>query len=145
MDHWKEYDSGDVTHSASHYLAAINYLTASQGYARAVDVARYLEITRGSVSITMRSLKERGLVVEDANRFLSLSDEGQAIVDQIRHRRRLVKEFLADVLGVDPEQAEADACKVEHLLSDEACDRLDEFVLGRKGSKRRRRQTARQS
>ncbi|MBN1344249.1 MAG: metal-dependent transcriptional regulator [Phycisphaerae bacterium] len=131
MDHWKDYDAADVTHSVSHHLAAIAQLHQRQGYARAVDVARLLDITRGSVSIALKSLKSKGLVTEDRNRFLLLSDEGHEIVERIQQRRRIVRRFFEDVLGVDDEQSESDACKIEHLLSDEVCRRLKEFLDGR--------------
>lgn len=131
MDSWKEFDTVTVTHSVSHYLGAIAHLTEENGYARAVDVARYLEITRGSVSLALRTLKGRDLVLEDENRFLVLSEDGRRIVEQILARRRLVVDFLEGVLGVNPRQAEIDACKVEHLLSDEACQRLGEFLAGK--------------
>jgi len=132
VEHWKEFDSGGVTHSVSHHLAAIAHLTERHGYARAVDVARYLEITRGSVSLALKSLKGRGLVLEDHNRFLMLSEEGQRIVDRIRARRRVVRRFFEEVLGVESERAETDACKVEHLLSDEVCKRLEAFLKDRR-------------
>lgn len=139
MDNWKEFDTVAVTHSVSHYLAAIAHLTERYGYARAVDVARYLEITRGSVSLALKTLKGRELVLEDENRFLVLSQEAQQIVEQIRARRRIVRGFLQDVLGVDPEQAEIDACKVEHLLSDEVCRRLERFLENRSRRRAKRR------
>jgi len=141
VDHWKEFESGTVTHSVSHHLAAIADLTERHGYARAVDVARHLNITRGSISLALKPLKSRGLVLEDHNRFLMLSDQGRQIVDRIRERRRLVQRFFQDMLGVDPDQAETDACKVEHLLSDEVCERLDAFLRSRP----RRRPKARQA
>ena len=128
VDGWKEFDTGVVTHSVSHYLAAIADLTEQHGYARVVDIARHLNITRGSVSLGLKPLKKRGLVLADRNRHLMLSDEGKQIVEQIRSRRRIVTAFFEDVLGVDAEQADIDACKIEHLLSDEVCSRLDRFI-----------------
>lgn len=139
MDTWKEFEASEISHSASHHLAAIAQLTEEQGYARAVDVSRRLHITRGSVSLALKSLKARGLVREDDNRFLSLSDEGQEIVDRIRARRKVVRGFFEDVLGMEHDQAETDACKIEHLLSDEACRRIERFARNQGRSKRRRR------
>lgn len=145
VDHWKEFDAGGITHSVSHHLAAIAHLTERHGYARAVDVARHLDITRGSVSLALKSLKSRGMVQEDHNRFLILSDEGRRIVDQIRERRRLVRRLFEDVLGVDAELAETDACKIEHLLSDEVCERLDAFLRNRGSRGKTRSRTAARS
>ncbi len=145
MQHWKEFDAVGVTHSVGHHLSAIADLTERQGYARGVDVARYLDITRGSVSVALKALKSRGLVVEDQNRFLRLSEQGQQIVDKIRARRQWVRRFFEACLGVSPEQAATDACKVEHLLSDEVCERLEAFVRRHGESAKRPRQRASRS
>jgi DtxR family Mn-dependent transcriptional regulator len=130
VDSWKEFQVNVVTHSTSHHLAAISELTQRYGYARVADVARHLNITPGSVSLTLKPLKARGLVLEDPNRFLLLSEQAKRIVDRICARRALVRTFFEQVLGVSPEQAEIDACKIEHLLSDEVGRRLEEFLGG---------------
>ncbi len=128
MDPWKEFQVNPVTHSISHHLAAIAELVEQYGYARVADVARHLNITPGSVSLTLKPLKARGLVLEDPNRFLRLSDEAQQIVRTVRTRRTLIQAFFEQVLGVEPHQAEVDACKIEHLLSAEVGRRLEAFL-----------------
>ncbi len=128
MDNWKEFHENVVTHSTGHHLAAIAELTEQFGYARVADVARHLNITPGSVSLTLKPLKARGLVLEDPNRFLLLSEEARQIVQGLRARRKLLIEFFEDVLLVDARQAEIDACKIEHLISDEVGDRLESFL-----------------
>ncbi|MDP6041871.1 MAG: metal-dependent transcriptional regulator [Candidatus Latescibacteria bacterium] len=127
-DVWKEFDSNEISHSVAHHLAAIHELMGDQGYARVSDVARALEITRGSASLTLKALKERGLVEEDHNKFLKLSDNGRQIVDSILAKRAIVRKFLSDVLKLDAHQAEVDACKVEHLLSMRTGEQLLQFV-----------------
>lgn len=114
---WKEFDQNVITHSAAHHLMAIDDLIQTLGYARVSDVARQLRITRGSASITLQALRKDGLVAQDENRHLRLSEEGQKLVEQIKAKRHLMKRLLSTVLGVDPVQAEIDACKMEHLLS----------------------------
>lgn len=125
---WKEFESNEISHSVAHHLAAIYELMRDQGYARVSDVARALDITRGSASLTLKALKEKGLVVEDHNKFLRLSDEGQGVVDAILANRAIVRKFLQDVLQIDEQQAEIDACKVEHLLSAKTGIQLLHFV-----------------
>lgn len=125
---WKEYESNEISHSVAHHLAAIYELMSDQGYARVSDVARALDITRGSASLTLKALKEKGLVLEDHNKFLKLSEEGQGIVDSILGNRAIVIKFLRDVLHLSDHQAEIDACKVEHLLSPETGLQLLHFV-----------------
>ena len=128
MDVWKEFDHNIITHSAAHHLMALDDLIQKFGYARVSDVARLLNITRGSVSISLKPMKEAGLIVQDENRHLRLSPPGQQLVDAIKAKRMLVKRLLADVLGVNPEQAEIDACKMEHLISAETAGRLVAFL-----------------
>ena len=128
MDTWKEFDQNIVSHSAAHHLMAVDDLVQRLGYARVSDVARRLGITRGSVSISLQPLKKAGLVVQDENRHLRLSERGQTLVDAIKAKRHLAQRLFADVLGVDPEQAEIDACKMEHLVSKNTARRLDSFL-----------------
>lgn len=117
MDTWKEFDQNVISHSAAHHLMAIDDLLGKLGYARVSDVARLLNITRGSVSISLQPLKRAGLVEQDENRHLRLSEEGQRLVGAIKTKRLLVRRLLEEVLGVPAEQAEIDACKLEHLVS----------------------------
>lgn len=128
MDTWKEFDQNIITHSAAHHLMAIDDLINKLGYARVSDIARQLNITRGSVSISLRPLKKAELVLQDENRHLRLSETGQELVSAIKTKRRLVQRFLAEVLGVATSQAEIDACKLEHLVSNEAARRLLAFL-----------------
>lgn len=125
---WKEFEHNEISHSVAHHLTAIGELTAEHGYARVSDVARHLDITRGSASLTLKALKQKAFVLEDGNKFLRLSDEGQRIVDIIQAKRRVFRTFLEDVLKVESRQAEVDACKVEHLLSAETGGSLLRFL-----------------
>jgi DtxR family Mn-dependent transcriptional regulator len=127
MEVWKEFNENEVTHSAAHHLLAILELTTKRGYARVTDVAKFLEITTGSASTNLKSLKQKGYVTEDENRFLALSSEGSKIAEAILNRRRVLEEFFTRVLGVEPITAEIDACKTEHLLSMETTSRMAEF------------------
>lgn len=125
---WKSYEDNALTHSAAHYLMTIHELLATQGYARVTDIAKRLNITRGSCSISLKPLKRRGLVVEDANKFLSLSAEGKRLALVVEKNDELLEGFFRDVLGVSAEQSEVDACKIEHLLSLEASVKLCHFI-----------------
>ena len=122
MESWKAFDQNTVSHSVAHHLVTIAELLDEYGYARVSDVARRLEITRGSASITLKGLKKRGLVVDDSRRFLGLSEEGMQIARSIQARKKVMLRFLVHVLGVAPEQADIDTCKIEHLISGETAD-----------------------
>lgn len=127
METWKEFDQNIITHSAAHHLMAVDDLVGKYGYARVSDVARQLNITRGSVSISLKPMKEAGLILQDENRHLQLSEKGQRLVDAVKTKRLLIQRLLSDVLGVDGPQAEIDACKMEHLTSNETAWRLAAF------------------
>lgn len=134
MIDWREFDQNPVSHSAAHHLTSIQQLLEEQGYARVSDVARKLGITRGSVSVTLKGLRHRGLVVEDQHKHLGLSEEGYRIARGIHTKRILFQSFLRDSLGLPDQLAELDACKVEHLVSDVTAEALALF-LERKVSK----------
>ncbi len=125
---WKCFEENQLTHSAAHYLMTINTLLQEQGYARVTDIAKHLNITRGSCSISLRPLKKRKLVLEDDNKFLQLSTEGKRLAELVARNDELLEILFSDVLHVHPDQAEIDACKIEHLLSIETSIRLATFI-----------------
>lgn len=125
---WKTFAAQGVSHSVAHYLTAIHDLQESHGYARVSDVARALQLTKGAVSLQLKHLKERGFVTEDENRFLQLTGLGQSVARDVTESRKLLTRFLTEVLGVSRSQAEEDACKIEHLLSQETGGRLVAFL-----------------
>jgi len=98
------------------------------GWARVSDIARRLGITRGSVSLSLRTLKDRNLVVTDEHRMVKLSQDGQQIADAVLAKRVAMRAFLCEVLGLSPEQADVDSCKIEHLVSPQATERLVCFM-----------------
>ena len=128
QDVWKSYEENELSHSATHHLMAIHDLRTKHGYARVSDVAQHLKITKGSVSTAMKHLKERGFVQEDHNKFLELTARGLRVVEATETTRLAVQKFLSQTLGMDEDDAEIDACKVEHLISAEARARLVGFL-----------------
>jgi len=83
MDVWREFEHNEITHSGAHYLMTVQQLIEDQGYARVSDVAREMHITPGSASIMIKSLREKGYLEEDRNRFLKLSDEGNRLAQSV--------------------------------------------------------------
>jgi DtxR family Mn-dependent transcriptional regulator len=129
METWKEFEANELTHSAAHHLLAIYEVgLAYGGWARVSDVARELDITRGSVSIALRTLKRRGLVETDEHHMVRLSDRGLKAAQAVMAKRVVVKTFLSEVLGTPVQQADIDSCKIEHLISDATGERLARFT-----------------
>lgn len=114
---WKEFGKNDLTHSSAHYLMAIHQLLETQGYARLSDVAKRLNISKGSLSTSLKPLFKKNLIEEDDNKHIFLTEEGKNHAIKIKNTDVIFKHFLTDILKVDEETAEVDACKVEHLLS----------------------------
>ena len=128
MDVWKKFEENNITHSAAHHLTAILELREKRGYARVTDVAKHLNITTGSASTNLKSLKSKGFIIEDENRFLTLTPEGDAIAKAVLSRKGILEKFLTDILDVSHDQAEIDACKTEHLISSETANKLAAFM-----------------
>jgi DtxR family Mn-dependent transcriptional regulator len=127
-DIWKRFEQTELTHSSVHHLLAINSLLRENGYSRSVDVANHLNISRASVSITVTKLRDKGFVREDKNRFLRLSKKGAELVNSVLSKRRIVEKFFKEVLDLSFQEAEIEACKVEHLLSEATGKKLISFM-----------------
>jgi DtxR family Mn-dependent transcriptional regulator len=129
MDTWKEFEANELTHSAAHHLLAIYDVGLNYGgWARVSDIARDLNITRGSVSINLRALKRRGWVETDAHRLVRLTPTGLQATKAVMAKRVILKTFLSGVLGVPEVQAEIDSCKIEHLISHSTGEQLARFL-----------------
>ena len=122
----------NIHESAENYLEAILAL-GEKGAVRSIDVANFLEFSKPSVSRAMSLLRENGYVIMDEDGFLTLTEAGHDIADKIYERHKLLTKWLI-ALGVDPETAEKDACKVEHDLSAQSFQKLKEFAAGLEGA-----------
>lgn len=116
---WRAFEDNEITHSGAHYLLAIAELAGLGQGPRAADVARRLGVTRAAASLQLRTLQEHGLVELNEQQRLLLSPLGANLVARVASKREVLMFFLRELLGVREEVAELDACKVEHLLSEE--------------------------
>lgn len=116
---WRQFEANEITHSAAHYLLAIATLAEhTGGPPRAADIARHLDVSRAAVSLQLKSLRDHDLVEIGRDRRLRLTREGADLVARISSKRRVLRVFFRDVLGVPDSVAELDACKMEHLISE---------------------------
>jgi DtxR family Mn-dependent transcriptional regulator len=125
---WKKFDEVELTHSSVHHLMAMHELLKKNGYVRGVDIANHLNISRSSVSITLKKIKSKGYIVEDANKFFHLTENGQALINSVISKRRIIQMFFKSVLDLPDHIAEAEACKVEHLLEEQTGHKLMSFM-----------------
>ena len=121
----------NIYESAENYLEAILSLHERHGLVRSIDIANELHFSKPSVSVAMKKLRESGYIEMDKDGFISLLPSGEEIARRIYERHKLLTQFFIR-LGVDPEVAAADACKVEHDLSEETFKKMKEHALGRK-------------
>ena len=112
-----------IHESAEDYQEALLMLQERTGAVRSVDVANLLEFTKASVSVAMKKLRENGYVELDQEGFLLLTQTGREIAARVYDRHRVLTDFFVS-LGVSPEVAVRDACKVEHDLSQETFEKL---------------------
>ena len=116
-----------IHESGENYLEAILALREQRGTVRSIDVVHRLELSKPSVSVAMKKLRESGYVQVDEDGGLILTEAGLAIARRVYDRHRLLTEFFVR-LGVDPEVAARDACRVEHDLSEQTFSKLVEHA-----------------
>lgn len=113
--------------SGEDYLETILVLQKKLGMVRSVDVARYMDVSKPSVCVAVNTLKEGGFLTMDENHFLHLTDVGCEVAEKIYERHCFFTEQLI-AAGVDPEIAEADACRMEHVISSESFEKMKAAV-----------------
>lgn len=109
-----------MTRSLEDYLETIYRIQARESVARVGDIAADLCVSPASVTPAMKRLAEMGLVKYSKRRYVELTPEGEDTARRTLVRHNILTRFLHEILGMDPEAAERDACSMEHYLSDEA-------------------------
>ena len=117
----------NLQESGEMYLETILILTEKSPCVRSIDVCEYMGFSKPSVSRAIGLLKNGGYVTVDADGYLSLTEVGAEVAHKMYDRHKLITRFLVS-LGVSPECASADACKIEHHVSDESFDAIKRFV-----------------
>ena len=113
--------------SSEDYLETILLLSRKLPVVRSVDIANELGFKKSSVSVAMKKLRERNhITVTDAG-YIYLTEDGQALAENIYERHSVFTEFLTS-LGVAPDVAENDACRIEHILSEESYQAFKRFI-----------------
>ena len=111
--------------SGEDYLEAVLILQKKQGMVRSIDLARHMGFSKPSISHAVGVLRDGGFLTMDEDGFLHLTDIGREVAEKIYERHLFFMEQLI-AAGVDPKTAEADACRIEHIISDESFSRLKE-------------------
>lgn len=117
-----------IYESGEDYLETILLLHNKTGFVRSVDIANELNFSKPSISRAMGILRENGLITVEPGGQIRLTPEGRAKAESVYERHVVITDFFESVLGVDKETSEHDACKIEHIISEESYGKLKKFV-----------------
>ncbi len=123
-----------LTRRREDYLEAVFELVRRDGFARVRDIARRTGVSKSSVTAALRQLSRAELVHYDPYQMVTLTARGEALAREVRRRHNTIRDFLREVLSIDPETAEANACRMEHVVDEKVLHRLSmlaEFVQDR--------------
>lgn len=112
-----------IHESAENYLETIYILKARKGNVRSIDVVNELEYTKPSVSIAMKNLREHGFITMDSDGLISLTESGKAVAEKMYERHTVISGWLIS-LGVSEKTAVEDACRIEHVISEESFEAM---------------------
>ena len=121
-----------IQESGEMYLEDILVLRQKQGAVRAIDIVNLTGYSKPSISRALGNLREGGMILVDKNGFIALTPEGEARAQKVYERHRVLTEFFCRI-GVPEEIASADACKIEHDVSDTTFLKIKEFAMKLEG------------
>lgn len=113
--------------SGEMYLESILVLSRTNANIRAIDICEYMGYSKPSVSRALGLLRDGGYVVSDKNGYLSLTEAGREVAEKIYDRHTVLSAFL-ELLGVSSDTAAEDACKIEHVISDESLEAIKQYT-----------------
>ena len=116
-----------IQESAENYLETILVLQERKGTVRSIDIVNELGFSKPSVSVAMKNLRENGYIEVDKDGHISLLPLGVEVAKKVYERHKIFTEFLVRI-GVDKETAEEDACKIEHIISDETFEAVKKYI-----------------
>ena len=116
-----------IHESGEMYLETIHVLLKKNGAVRSVDISEYMGYSKPSISRAVGLLKKQGYITVDAGGYISLTDTGLNVANKIYERHTVLSNLLI-ALGVDKETAAEDACRIEHVISDETFAAIKKFL-----------------
>lgn len=116
--------------SGENYLETILLLKKKNGQVRSIDIARELGYSKPSVSRAVGILKNEEFIGIDSNGYIELTDAGREKAEKVYERHELITDFLVKTTGVSKNIAEEDACKIEHILSNETFTGIKDYLKG---------------
>lgn len=116
-----------IQESSEDYLETIFVLSQKNEFVRSIDIVNELGFSKPSVSVAMKKLRESGDILMDDSGYITLTESGLAVAEKVYERHTVLTNILIE-LGVDPIIASEDACRVEHVISDETFNKMKEHL-----------------
>lgn len=120
-----------IHQSGEDYLEVILVLRERLGMVRSIDIVNEMQFKKPSVSVAMKKLRENGYIETDADGYITLTPQGREVAERVYERHQVLCSVLT-TLGVDQETAASDACKIEHVISDQTFACLKAFLQNHK-------------
>ena len=118
-----------LTPSLENYLEAILYLEKKNKVARVKDIANMLDVQMPSVTGALKTLKSKGLIQYEKNSYINLTERGTSIARSVQNRHSIIANFLERTLGLSPDDAEQQACQMEHIISMDTARRIENLSM----------------
>lgn len=124
-----------ISASLEDYLEAIYEIFEEKQGVKAVEISRRLKVGRSSVTEALKSLAEKNLVNYGRYEVISLTEDGKKAAKNISQKHKILSSFFSDILGIEADEAQENACKIEHVISENALNKLAAFLQYQKTQK----------
>ena len=118
-----------IQESAENYLETIHILSQGGKQVRSIDISTQLDYAKPSVSVAMKKLRLDGYIVIDPSGFITLTPTGKKIAESMYERHLFISDWLVS-LGVDKQTAAEDACRIEHIISEQSFEAIKNYITG---------------
>lgn len=122
----------NLTFTMENYLEAIFELSKGGIGARVSDIAERLGVTKASTSVAMTTLSEKGLIINEKYGEIRLTPAGRELAEFTSRKHQIIRKFFIDVLNIDSKIADNDACAIEHVISNDSVQAMQDFLQERK-------------
>lgn len=117
-----------LTASIEDYLETIYEQLEKTQKIKAVDIAKKMNISRASVTEALQKLAQKGYIIYEKNHPIELTEKGDEIAKEVMHKHRILCDFFTKILKIDNEEAEINACRIEHVITQKAFDKIKTLI-----------------
>ena len=120
--------SKNITASIEDYLETIYEQLEKTHKIKAVDIAKKMNISRASVTEALQKLAQKEYLIYEKNHPIELTEKGVEIAKEVMHKHRILCDFFVKIVKIDNDEAEINACRIEHVITQNAFDKISELV-----------------